>query len=153
MSLSAKVARPTWVLACCLGCHTGSPASAQECTAPLAGVWQVEGSPQRWALLERGTTIEAYPLFDDSGGASDSQRVVSPRRVTAVLGKTALLGRIERWVMRGAEHCAVRAAVRIECRGDTLQFDLPALAPPTDFTTCQSSAAVAAQRWRRAPRW
>lgn len=153
MSLLAKVALPSLALALCLGCRTASPASEQDCPAPLAGVWQVAGTSQRWAMVERGAAIEAYPLFDDSDGAGDLARSVSPRRVIAVRGKTALVGRVERWVMRGAQHCAVRAAVRIECRAGELRLELPELTPPTDFVTCHSASAVVAQRWRRPPRW
>ncbi len=153
MNLLPKVALPGWAFALCLGCHPRTPASEQACPQPLAGVWQVEGTPQRWAMVEHGSAAEAYPLFDDSGGASDPARAVSPRRVVVVRAKTALLGRVERWVMRGVQHCAVRTAVRIECRAGDLLFELPELRPPTDFVTCQSAGAVVAQRWRRAARW
>lgn len=142
----------------CLGylgsasCETSPTASSQECAAPLSGVWQSEGSQQRWALLERRNTVEAYPLFDDTVG--DPTRVVSPRRVTAVRGKTALVGRVERWVMRDVQTCSLRAPVRIECHGGTLRFELPEMAPPTDLVTCQSPpSAPTPQRWRRAARW
>lgn len=139
---------------CYASCGTSPAASSQECAAPLSGVWQSEGSQQRWALLERRNTVEAYPLFDDTAGAGDPSRVVSPRRVTAVRGKTALVGRVERWVMRGVQTCSLREPVRLECHGGTLRFELPQLSPPTDLVTCQSPPfAPMPQRWRRAARW
>lgn len=134
-------------------CGSSSPAaSPPDCAAPLTGVWQPEGSPHRWAVLERGAALEAYPIFDDTAGAGDA--VVSPRRVIAVRGKTAFLGRVERWVMREARSCSLRAPVRIECRPGGLRFELPELLPPSDFVTCQSPPSAASpQRWRRAARW
>lgn len=155
-------------------CRRGAP--LESCRDSLAGSWRVVGSGEhgapvrRWALIDRGTRVEGYPLFDDTDAVPASDLVRSPRSLALIRSHTSLVGHVERWVMRGAQKCALRAATRIfDCQrgasigaeeqagdslADSISVQLGALPIPDDLTTCiaapaQPSAPAAPERWVR----
>ena len=58
----------TFVTLAAAACRRTEPLAS--CRDSLAGIWRVEGEggapAHRWALIDRGTRLEGYPLFDDT---------------------------------------------------------------------------------------
>jgi len=137
----------------------------ESCRGSLAGIWRDEAArgEQRWAFLDTGTRLEAYPLFDDTAetAAADAaaQRMRSPRSLDLIRSHTALWGHVERWVMRGGQKCLLRAAARISScasedgadRIDVQLGELPIPATPAELAAClpPSRALPPPRRWRR----
>jgi hypothetical protein len=165
-------------------CHREAP--IESCRDSLAGLWRVADGPtgddhavhaspvRRWALLDRGTRVEGYPLFDDTEASAEASAptdlIRSPRSLALIRSHTSLVGHVERWVMRGAQKCALRASARIfACKSDVLDgvanggavdvisVQLGALVSPDDLTTCIAAPApglaapAAPERWYREP--
>lgn len=150
-------------------------APLRSCRDSLAGVWRVlDGDapvapPRRWALLDRGARVEGYPLFDDSDAtatAPGDDRIRSPRSLALIRSHTSLVGHVERWVMRGAQKCPLRAPARVfGCKAevvagagddpvDVVSVQLNAPAVPDDLATCVPAPAAPApaappERWYR----
>jgi hypothetical protein len=118
-----------------------------DCGDDLGGVWSTPGG--RWMMLDSGTTLEAYPMFDDSVPAG-APRVIDLTRDPA--RPSALGGGLARRFMRRAEVCTARASVHVtQCTGDTLQVVLGEVPPPLTFSPCAWGQQMPAhvETWRR----
>lgn len=144
------------------------------CDDDLRGVY-VAGD-ERWMMLDRGDTLEAYPLFPD-GMAPDpagtprggpAELIVAPRMFdfrTDLAGSSPgsgasglpvrqapVTGTLRRRYMRGAARCDAHVPVHItRCAGDTLELVLSDPSPPLDYTPCTWSRLGPSRlvRWRR----
>lgn len=154
----------------------GGPVTS--CQDSLTGTWVRErGSserprpeavgpelPERWAILDHGPRLEIYPLFDDTAAyaAEDAKQLLvrSPRSLELLRSHSALLGHVERWVMRRGTKCLLRGSARLSgCRSDdrgaVLDAQLVELPMPfsdEDLAACWPGPRVLprqAQRWRR----
>jgi hypothetical protein len=117
------------------------------CNDDLGGVWATPSG--RWMMLDNGTTLEAYPMFDDSVPAG-APRVIDLTRNPA--HPSALGGGLGRRYMRRAEVCTARASVHItQCKGDALQVVLGDVAPPLTFSPCTWGQPLPShvEAWRR----
>lgn len=125
-----------------LGCDRR--AAITSCDDDLHGVW-VTDTGARWSLLDRGKTLEAFPLFDDGAG-SGAPRVIDLER------KDKLAGEVKRRYMQGATACIATAPIRIaKCKADTLQVVVADPQPPLSLTPCTwgRPADSRVEHWRR----
>lgn len=156
--------------------RSGGPVTS--CQDSLSGTWVREPSPggprrledaspereERWAILDHGTRLEIYPLFDDTAAsaAEDAKQLLvrSPRSLELLRSHSSLLGHVERWVMRRGTKCLLRGSARLSgCRSDErgamLDAQLAELPMPfsdEDLAACWPGPRVLprqAQRWRR----
>lgn len=125
------------------------------CNDALHGVWVAPGGA-RWALLDHGTTLEAFALFDDTvpGGAP---RVIDLARAAALDSADGaradkLTGEVKRRFMRGGDACVARAPIRITRCGDR-ELELVVADPPAPLgyapCTWPRHAPSRVERWRR----
>lgn len=143
-----------WSLWATSACSRTSP--IHTCDDSLRGVWRSEAG-QPWMILDRGASLEAYPLFDDSrpagtGGEVDPALVIAPRAIDLARGTDGLRGEIKRRYMRAADSCVATTPVRITtCANDQLALVLSDPVPPIAFTPCAWGRASASrvERWRR----
>lgn len=148
------------------------------CQDSLSGTWIRERSPgelrglgeagpereERWAILDHGTRLEIYPLFDDTAAsaAEDAKQLLvrSPRSLELLRSHSSLLGHVERWVMRRGTKCLLRGSARLSgCRSDergavldAQLVELPMPLSDEDLAACWPGPRVLprqAQRWRR----
>ena len=139
------------LLGACAAGACSRPAPITTCADSLHGVWRAEHA-QRWMFLDRGVTLEGYPLFADAPREGDPQIVVAPRVIDLQREPDGLRGTVHRRYMRGAERCDARVGVRItSCAADQLELVLAEPAPPTGFAPCAWPQAGASrrERWRR----
>jgi hypothetical protein len=157
-----------------LGCQR-TPPPLESCKDSLAGLWLAEpppgatldprDPPELWALLDRGSRLEGYPLFDDGGQRATvgaAPVTYSPRSLDLIRSHSSLLGRVQRWIMRGDKKCQLSSSVRITgCRGDAIAVQLgeplPASEQLGELTDCPADHAPPAatlpppRTWRRQP--
>ncbi|MEM9489360.1 MAG: hypothetical protein AAGC55_09460 [Myxococcota bacterium] len=126
-----------------------------DCDDSLSGMWRSDsrapsGQPWQFHIVDRGQTIEVYPIFDDSrpppGMVADPHTWYSPRVFDLRrLGRTIVGQRSGRATRDGTQcNLTQQAAIR-SCRGaeltlawiDTSQIN---------WTTC---TALSAPRWTR----
>jgi hypothetical protein len=135
------------VLVLVLGCS--HRAALDSCADDLHGVWH-DGSGSPWMILDSGRTLEAYPLFADSG-ATAPDVIAAPRVIDLTRAGGQLTGTVHRRYAHGGALCDTHAMIyATACRGDAL--DLVAADPPlpTSFSPCTSAQpAPAPDRWRR----
>lgn len=96
-------------------------------------------------ILDNGTTLEVYPLFDDAvpGGAP---------RVIDLARSDKLGGQLKRRYMQREKTCDARATVSVtQCNGDTLQVVRGEVAAPLTYSPCSWGQSLPAQveNWRR----
>jgi hypothetical protein len=123
------------------------PPPIATCADDLGGVWSTPVG--RWMMLDNGSTLEAYPMFDDSVPAG-APRVIDLTRDVA--RPSALGGGLMRRFMRRAEVCSARTPVHVtQCKGDTLQVVLGEVPPPLTFSPCAWGQQMPAhvETWRR----
>jgi hypothetical protein len=116
----------------------------QSCNEPLHGVWRT-ATGARWMVLDRGATLEAFPLFDD-GVAGGAPRAMDLKRAHK------LAGEVVRRYMQGGASCESRAAARItSCRGSELELVLADPQPPLSYEPCAwgQPAPSRVERWHR----
>jgi len=151
------------------GCsHRGSIAS---CDDDLRGVYVADGG--RWMVLDRGATLEAYPLFPDvpttapaidlrlPGGVpagAPPALEVAPRMLAlervALAGAAAvrLEGTVQRRYMLRDQACVAHLPAHVtRCAGDTLDVVLADPAPPLGFSPCSWPGAAPSRlvHWQR----
>ena len=56
--------RAVVTLVLCTACSTSAPLAS--CDDDLRGAWRDEASGARWMILDRGASLEVYPLFSDA---------------------------------------------------------------------------------------
>jgi len=119
-------------------------AEVTSCDVRLDGAWTTPDD-RRWMVLDHGTTLEAYPMFDDSidGG--------TPRLIDLERGPT-LAGELKRHYLQGTADCIARAPVRVtRCEANTLQLVLGDVTPPLSYAPCSWGSAIPprVELWRR----
>ena len=146
-------ARGCAVLLALAACSRRAPLAS--CDDDLRGVY-LDGD-ERWMILDKDTTLEAYPLFPDADGPTDM--VTAPRKIELsrpTAGRAtdgaALSGTLHRRYMRGAQICDAQIAVHVtRCAGDTLELVLADPSPPLAFSPCAwpPSRPSRLMRWQR----
>jgi hypothetical protein len=115
----------------------------ESCSDDLGGVWSAASG--RWMILDNGTALEVYPLFDDRafGGA--------PRVIDLTRGDK-LEGTMKRRFMQHAQTCEARVPFHVTaCKGDTLQVVRAETSAPLTFAPCtwDSQMYTHVENWRR----
>ncbi len=138
------------VLAIVLAGCSSSP-QLSTCADSLAGTWRAESGD--WMLVDRGRTLEGYPLFDDSHEIADRVLVVAPRVIDLRRDGDAVTGEISRRYMTGGDACVTTVPFRVlSCSGHTIEVILADSSPPTRFAPCAESSRTNPSRrekWRR----
>jgi len=158
-------------LAACTG-----RASIETCDDDLRGVYAADG--ERWMVIDRGATLEAYPLMPDvalpdilraepgvAATVGEVPRVEVTPRVIALTrtpdtathapddpGGSTIEGAVQRCYLRGEARCDARAAVSVtRCSRDTLELVVIDPAAPLDFAPCvwPTRSPARVARWRR----
>jgi hypothetical protein len=132
-------------LAVLAGCGGRAPIAG--CDDDLQGLYTAGG--ERWMILDRGTALEAYPMFPDLGLAGGPGET-GPRLID--LPRPALTGTLRRRYMQGAARCEAQVPARLtRCTGETLELVLADPAPPLTFAPCTwpRPAASRVARWVR----
>lgn len=142
------------VIALATACSQSSPPMTT-CADSLAGTWKSDAG--EWMLLDRVSTIEGYPLFDDSReSGGDPAVVVAPRAIDLRRMGDEVGGEISRrYTLRG-DSCIARVPFHVlSCAGDTLEVVLADTSAPTQFAPCTESTrkhGSRRERWRRTHR-
>lgn len=138
------------VLVVVASCTQSSPPLAS-CADSIAGVWHSDTGD--WMLLDRGASIEGYPLFDDSKEPAGEGIVVAPRAIDLTRDRDEIGGEISRRYMHGGDSCITKVPLHVlACTADTLELVLADTSAPTQFTPCTESARKNPSRrekWRR----
>jgi len=134
------------VVALVLGtaCSTSTPLAS--CDDDLRGAWRDEASGVRWMILDRGASLEVYPLFADAVPAG------APRVIDLARGDGVVAGEVKRRFDHAADVCLARAPVRVTaCHGDTLELVLADPVGPLGYAPCTwgTTAPSHRERWRR----
>ena len=133
------------LLACVVACS--SRPSIESCAQDLSGEYEI-GS-ERWMILDRGPTLEAYPVFPDVP-ASDLE--VAPRMIELAREDSGMRGTVKRRYMKLAAICIAKAPITIaSCAADTLEIVRGDPTPPLGFAPCQWSRPEPSrhERWLR----
>ncbi|HSD90198.1 MAG TPA: hypothetical protein VLB44_21855 [Kofleriaceae bacterium] len=88
----------------------GAPPVAS-CEDKLDGAWATPAGAI--AVVDRGATLEAYPLFRDLPAASSAAIVVAPRAIDLRRAGGKLEGTVSRRYMRGSRACTGRAPIHV----------------------------------------
>lgn len=119
-----------------------TPPTIASCADSIEGVWR--GPEGEWHVLDRGGSIEAYPLFAD---AKPAPRVLDLRRA-----KT-LTGELRRRYMQGDQACVATVPVRmLACSTQTLELTLADPSEPISYAPCAFSTRTNPSRketWTR----
>ncbi len=151
MSSQRAVVAVTAVAACALAACDRRPSLAS-CGDNLHGVWIAPGGA-RWAVVDRGSELDVFPLFDDAV-VDGAPRVIELLR-SAAPGAPAggsLGGTVARRFMRGGDACDARAPIRItRCSGGELDIIVADPQPPLGYAPCTWGTVPAprTERWRR----
>ncbi|HEX8108988.1 MAG TPA: hypothetical protein VF516_14750 [Kofleriaceae bacterium] len=122
------------------------------CDDNLHGVYTA-GPDERWMLVARRDSLEAYPLFPDVDGPRELE--IGPRRIDftrSPASPAALAGTVHRRYMRRDAICEAQLPVHItRCAGDTLELVLADPAPPLGFSPCRWPGPAPSRlvRWQR----
>ncbi|HEX4421373.1 MAG TPA: hypothetical protein VH165_25835 [Kofleriaceae bacterium] len=141
------------------------------CDDDLRGVYTADpAGAERWMVLDDGATLEAYPLFPDTGAPGSpgslrrleiAPRVIDLKRPSATrpagsadapTAPAALAGTVSRRYMLRADRCDASAPIHVtRCAGDTLDLVLADPSPPLGFAPCSwpSPAPSHVVHWRR----
>lgn len=121
-----------------------------DCAADLSGSYLAEDGA-RWVLVDRGATLDGYPLFRDV--ARDSELESAPRAIDLVRDhRGAITGTVTRRYMRGARACLAGAPFSITaCRADTLEVLIADPVAPIGWQPCEFPRRDRNRfaRWRR----
>jgi hypothetical protein len=115
------------------------------CDDNLHGVWITEAGA-KWSLVDRGKTLEAYPMFADAV-PEGAPRVIELQRL-----RNNVAGQVKRRYVRGGDSCVAHAPIRVtKCEANTLQIVVADPQPPAQFAACQWPLAAPSrvERWRR----
>lgn len=110
----------------------GRPAITS-CEQDIGGIYLHEGA--RWILVDRGATLEAFPLFPDVPAVADTE--VAPRVIDLDRTTAGVAGHVKRRYMRGAKACTGKVPVRVtECRTESIDIVLGDPVPPLEVEPC-----------------
>ena len=131
-------------------CHRTAPLGT--CTDPLDGTWRTDGG-ERWMVIDHGTSLEAYTLFDDTRPIGAPAGIeISPRTLELSRTSQAVAGEVRRRYLRAADPCVGKAPAHLlGCQGDTIELVLADPAAPIAYAPCGwgRPAASHRERWRR----
>ena len=130
------------VLAAC-----GKPAITS-CDDPIGGIY-AKGI-ERWSVTDRGTTLEAFPLFPDLPRAGDYE--VAPRVIDFDRTTAGIAGLVKRRYMRGAKGCVGEVPARItSCTSEAIEIVLADPVPPLAVEPCRFPRPDSSrrERWTR----
>lgn len=131
-------------------CGRRAPVTA--CTDDLGGAWKTEAG-QRWMILETGSALEAYPLFDDTRPASAPRGLeIGPRVIDLSRAPSGIEGDVKRRYLQAGDECIGRAPVHlVGCHDDTLELVLADPSPPIAFAPCRAARPEPSrrERWSR----
>lgn len=156
MTSRRTVVAVTAVAACSLAAATLAACDRRppivSCGDNLHGVWVAPGDA-RWALVDHGSRLDAFPLFDDAVPAG-APRVIELARSAApgAASDDELAGEVTRRFMRGGDACEARAPIHVtRCSGDELEVVVADPQPPLGYAPCSWGAApdTRVERWRR----
>jgi hypothetical protein len=126
------VRRVALALACVAACDRRAPIAS--CADDLTGDYA--RGDRHWMILDRGATLEAYPLFPDVPAADDLE--VAPRIVELGRSHGQLAGEVRRRYMKGSVACTAKVPARItSCTNDALELELADPSPPLAFAPCR----------------
>jgi hypothetical protein len=110
----------------------GRPAITS-CEQDIGGVYVFEGA--RWILVDRGATLEAFPLFPDVPVVAETE--VAPRVIDLDRTPAGVAGHVKRRYMRGAKACIGKAPARVTaCRSESIDIVLSDPVPPLEVAPC-----------------
>jgi hypothetical protein len=135
------------VLLAVAGC---SRAPITSCDVDLAGTYVAEPGGARWAILDHGATLEAYPMFSDVPDVPGLE--VAPRAIDLTRRDGGgITGTVRRRYLRGSASCIARARARVtRCADDAIDIVLADPPPPLD-AACRAGTPAPShrERWRR----
>ncbi len=132
-------------------CACDRQPAIHSCDDDLRGVWRTE-TGETWMILDGGTALEIYPLFDDAAPQGAPGDVVrAPRVIDLARTPGGLTGQLHRRYMRRADACDAKLPARITECGETIDIVLADPAPPLSFTPCTWGRPNESrrERWRR----
>ena len=131
------------------GCDHRAP--IRSCNDPLDGEFSADD--RRWMILDHGSSLEAYPLFDDTKlTPAPPEIMIAPRVVDLRRSPSGVSGEVHRRYMHRADRCDAAVSVHVaSCSGDTLELVVTDPVPPTGFAPCAwpLSAPSHVERWHR----
>jgi hypothetical protein len=135
----------------CTACSRREPITS--CAQSLEGAWHSDHADEQWMILERGATLEAYPLVPDAhvpGAAADLE--TAPRAIDLDRSGDALHGTVSRRFMQRGVACIAKADVHvISCANDVIELVLADPPVPAAFEPCTSPRPDSSrrERWSR----
>lgn len=124
-------------------------APIETCAADLSGAYTSD-TGEHWMILDSGTGLEIYPLFDDTRppGAPPGHEV-GPRAIDLARTAQGADGDAKRRFGLRGEFCIAIAPVHLlACRDDTLELVLADPTPPASVVPCAPSRAAQTHRER-----
>jgi hypothetical protein len=127
----SRFARVVWAVLACAATGCDDRAPVERCSSPLGGVWQANalapsGEPYRYHLLDHGSTLELYPIFDDAlppdGTSKRGEIIYAPAVIDLKRDGERLYGTESRRLTRGPRRCIRRLPAEISScdRGELL---------------------------------
>jgi hypothetical protein len=117
------------------------------CADDLSG--EYANGDQRWMVLDRGSSLEAYPLFPD---VPAGPLEVAPRVIELGRTGTQIAGEVRRRYMKATTICIAKLPARITaCTDDSLELVFADTSPPLAFDPCRWPGPEPSrrERWMR----
>ncbi len=145
--------RTSVLAAAVLGAACASREPITSCDQRLGGTWRSDRAGERWMIIDRGGTLEAYGLFPDGRvPGAPPELETAPRALDLARMPSGLSGDVKRRFMQRGTSCIAKAdATVISCANDVLEIVLadppiPAAFDPCSFPRPDSSRR---ERWTR----
>jgi hypothetical protein len=108
------------------------------CKDSIGGMWR-DAQGRRWAVMDHGPRVEAYPDFPDTepppGTALDIE--IAPRSIDLERRGDQLTGAIHRRFMKGQDGCDPAVPIHVRaCRGKTLELEWADVPAPATYAPC-----------------
>jgi len=123
------------------------------CDQKLEGTWKSDRAGERWMIIDRVATLEAYGLFPDGRVAgAPAELETAPRAIDLARSASGLAGDVKRRFMQRGTSCIAKAGATVtSCRNDVIEIVLadppvPAAFDPCSFPRPDSSRR---ERWTR----
>lgn len=117
-------------IACVAACDRKPP--IRSCADDLTG--EYANGDQHWMVLDRGASLEVYPLFPDVP-AGDLE--IAPRMMELDRMGAQVAGQVRRRYMKGSAACIAKAPAHVTaCANDALELVVADTAPPLAFSPC-----------------
>lgn len=142
------------IVAAIVSAACGKRATVTTCTDNLSGAWQGEAG-HRWMMIDNGSALEAYTLFDDTHPQGAPAGIeIGPRVIDLKRAAQGAEGDVKRRYMHAGDECLGRAAAHlVSCREDTLELVLADPAAPAAYAPCQWGRPEPSrrERWSKEP--